>query len=72
MEKGKHRRGSLQTTLSSSKAAWLLLVNIYGVVMGPVPVSGYCLNNLYLSTRRETETLYYYGSHAGPSHNTTH
>ena len=55
---------------SSSGAAWLLPVNIYGVVMGPVPGSGYCLNNLYLSTRRETETLYYYGSHAGPCHNT--
>lgn len=75
----KRKKGSRKTLqrlpadkLSSSEAAWLLLVNIYGVVMGPVPGSGYCLNNLYLSTGRETETLYHYSSHAGPCHNTTH
>lgn len=47
------------------------LVNICRVVMGPVPSSGYCLNNPYLNTRREMKTLYHYDSHVGLRPNST-
>lgn len=47
------------------------LVNICRVVMGPVPSSGYCLNNPYLNMRREMKTLHHYDSHVGLGPNTT-